>query len=203
MPFEFLISQIILNKYEDKERGENMKFNSVITTIIAVSSLFAGGGIPKGVDFIKYDVLGKVHNFDEACMRHLISDHLSIEEECKSVTLNAREGFASITIRPDDCIVIKRKDNYGNIMSSKLLPDPKMVDKIKELYSFNDYSVVYASETSFDFGVHKGAFDYAEIEKVVKSEMVVIRTYTDRCVLRYNLDRSGFVKNWVWIKYRH
>ena len=180
-----------------------IKIASNLTQVITVAiSLFAGGGIPKGYDFVKYDLLKKPHNEQEAFTRHLMNEHVLNDEVCKTATLDARDGFAAISIRPDDCIVIKRKDSYGNVIDMKLLPPPDRADKIKAMYSDN-CGIAYASEIPFDFGVHQGGFDYVQSKKDTKNGVSILRVYKDGCTLRYRIDTYGYVKDWQWISYKH
>ena len=176
-----------------------MKIVSNLTQVITVAvSLFAGGGIPKGYDFIKYDLMGKPHNDAEAFNLHLMDEHMLKDEVCKTATLDAREGFAAISIRPDDCIVVKRKDSYGNVLDMKLLPPPDRAEKIKEMYSSNS-GIAYAGEKPFDFGYHKGGFDYVQSQKGSS----ILRVYKDSCVLRYEFNKYGTTQRWQWVKYQH
>src|SRR3972149_10335862 len=124
-----------------------MKIANRITTWIAIlSSLpLSITGIVKVVDLVKHDLAGMARNEAEAFTRHLMDDHVLSDEVCKTATLDAKEGFAAISLRPDDCIVIKRKDAYGNVIDMKLLPPPDRVDKIKEMYSGNS-GIAYAGQ---------------------------------------------------------
>lgn len=175
-----------------------MKIASLTQVITITASLLAGGGVPKGYDFIKYDLLGIARNDAEAFTRHLMDEHVMTDEVCKTATLDAREGFASLTVRPDDCFVIKRKDSYGNIVDMKLLPPPDRADKIKTMYS-DSCGIAYAGETPFDFGFHKGGFDYDESKKGSS----ILRVYKDGCTLRYEYSIYGSTQKWQWIKYDH
>lgn len=176
-----------------------MKIASNLTQVLTVAvSLFAGGGIPKGYDFIKHDLMGIARNDAEAFTRHLMDEHVLSDEVCKTATLDAKEGFASLTVRPDDCFVVKRKDAYGNIVSMHLLPPPDRADKIKEMYSSNS-GIAYAGEAPFDFGFHKGGFDYVESKKGSS----VLRVYKDSCTLRYEYSIYGATQRWQWVKYQH
>lgn len=177
-----------------------MKITNLIPIIIAIAGSL--GSIPTGVNAIKHDLLGIARNDAEAFTRHLMDEHMLTDEACKTATLDAREGFAAISIRPDDCIIIKRKDAYGNVIDMKLLPPPDRAEKIKEMYSDNS-NIAYAGEKPFEFGVHKGGFDYDQSKKATKNGVSILRVYKDGCTLRYRIDTYGYVKDWQWVKYQH
>ena len=175
-----------------------MKIANTITIGLAIIGSL--GSIPTGINAIKYDLLGIARNDAEAFTRHLMDEHVLSDEVCKTATLDAKDGFAAISLRPDDCIVIKRKDSYGNVIDMKLLPPPDRADKIKELYSDNS-GIAYAGEQPFDFKVHREDLPYKYDES--KKGSSVLRVYKDSCILRYEFSRYGTAQNFQWIKYNH
>ena len=156
-------------------------------------------GIVKGVEEFQYKVMGKAHSVNEIYMRHLIFDHIGKEDKKDKNTMATKEGYAETSIFQDDCIVVQRKTEYGDVISITVLPSPDKVDKIKEIYSSN-YNVAYAAGIEFDFGVHLKDFQCGE----VINGNTVKRTYSDGCCLQYKYDvKSGSTVEWTWIKYQH
>lgn len=177
-----------------------MKIANNLTTWIAIlgSLPLAAGGISKGIDIVRHDLIGIARNEEEAFQRHLMSDHFMSEEKAYCDVISAKNGFVVVNMFPDGCVTIKRKDENGNIVSMKVLPEPGKVDKIKEIYSDNS-GIVYASEVPFKFGVHLGDFDYVESKKGSS----VLRVYGDSCILRYEFSIYGASQRWKWIRYNH
>ena len=173
-----------------------LKNLSILIPIILASIT----GIVKGVEEFRYKILGKAHSVNEIYMRHLINDHIMIEEKADRKTTDTKEGYAEMSKYPsDDCIAIQRRSEYGDVISITVLPSPDKADKIKEIYS-NNYDVVYADGIKFDFGVHLKDF---KCEEVINKNTVK-RTYSDGCCLQYKYDvKSGSTVDWVWIKYNH
>ena len=166
-----------------------------VPTIIALSL----GGIVESIDRIKYDLLGKARNIPEANTRHMIADHLTEKEEVKSWVVRLPSEFLTINVSLDGCVVLKRKTIEGMVTSNTVVPAPKMADKIKELYSENDFNLAYAMELVFNLGAHKKDYAYDESKK----DSSMLRTYKDGCVLRYEFDKYGVTQHWQWIKYQH
>lgn len=179
-----------------------MKFTNNLSTWLAIPAALALsiGGITKSIDLFKYDLLGMARNEAEAYTRHMISDHLGSDEETKTMVMRCPKEVIILSVAPDGCATLKRKTIEGMVTSNTLVPDPKMADKIKELYSGSDNGVAYAMAAPFDFGAHNKDYGYKE-EKT--SGAAIVRTYGDGCVLRYEFDKYGNSLNWTWIKYNH
>lgn len=174
-----------------------MKITSSITIALAICGSL--GSIPTGINAIKYDLLGMARNEPEVYTRHMIADHLVSIEEPQATVIYRPNEFISVNVFPDGCVVVKRKTTDGMVTSNTVVPDPKMVDKIKELYSGSDNNIAYAMEPPFDFGAHKADYGYDESKKGSS----VLRVYKDGCVLRYEFNKYGTSQRWQWIKYNH
>ena len=178
-----------------------MKIANNVSTWLAIPATIALslGGISKSIDLVKYDILDKSRNEAEAYTRHMISDHLGSAEETQTMVMRCPKETIILNVSPDGCAALKRKTIEGMVTSNTLVPDPKMADKIKELYSGSDKGTAYAMAAPFDFGVHKQDYDYKE----EKQGAAIVRTYGDNCVLRYEFDKYGNSRNWTWVKYKH
>lgn len=178
-----------------------MKIANKLSTYLAIPATIALslGGISKSIDLIKYDILDMSRNEAEAYTRHMISDHLGSDEETQTMVMHCPKETIILNMSPDGCATLKRKTIEGMVTSNTLVPDPKMADKIKELYTDSDNGIVCAMAAPFDFGIHKQDYDYKE----EKRGAAIDRTYGDGCILRYGFDKYGNSKDWAWIKYRH
>ncbi len=178
-----------------------MKITNSLSTWLAIAGMLpmGVGGIAKGVDILRYDFLGKAHNEEEVYVRHMTSDHLLDNEHAQTTKIPVTDGVIIVNVFPDKCVVVKRKTSDGMVTAMKVLPDPEKAEKIKEIYSDCSNGVAYAMAAPFDFGAHKQDCDYKE----EKQGVAIVRSYGDGCVLRYEFDKYGNSKNWVWVKYKH
>ena len=156
------------------------------------------GGITKGIDLLKYDLLGKARNDDQVYIRHMISDHLQSEEDAKTTTIPLDNGFLIINIYKDKCVIVKRKTVDGMITKNTVLPDPDRIEKIKEMYS-SSRGIAYAMSPAFDLGYHRRDYNYKEKQ----DGKDIYRVYNDKCLLVYSLDAYGNTVNWRWRAYNH
>lgn len=177
-----------------------MKIANNVGTWLAIFGAIplAIGGITKGIDLLRYDLLGKAHNDEEVYIRHMIADHLQISEATKTTTIPISDGYLIISVYRDKCVVVKRETEDGMVTKNTVLPDPDKAEKIKKMYS-NSGNLVYAMSPSFDFGYHKRDSNYRENQKGRE----IFRLYNDGCVLAYSYDDYGNTGNWHWKVYKH
>lgn len=178
-----------------------MKLTNSLSTWLAILGALplAVGGVSKGIDTFKFELFGMPRNDEEVFVKHMTSDHLLDNEHAQITTIPVTDGVIIVNVFPDKCVVVKRKTADGMVTAMKVLPDPEKAEKIKEIYSDCDNGVAYAMAAPFDFGAHKQDCDYKE----EKQGAAIARSYNDGCVLRYEFDKYGNSKNWIWIKYQH
>lgn len=173
--------------------------NKISTWLAILGAIpLAVGGITKGIDLLRYDLLNKAHNDEEIYTRHMIADHLQTSETVKTTTLLVNGGYLVINIYKDKCVVVKRETEDGMVIKNTVLPDPEKAEKIKNMYS-NSGNLAYAMSPPFDFGHHRKDYGYEEKKKGA----MIYRIYRDECVLSYSYDNYGNTINWRWEVYRH
>lgn len=174
-----------------------MKITNIIALMTAIPLVL--GGITKGVDMVKYNLLGKAHNDEEVYVRHMKADHLYTDEKPAITNIQIPDGgLARFLAYSDGCIVIKRQTEDGMTTGNKIFVKPEYAEKIKEMYS-DSGNIAYAGMQKFDFGVHKGDLNYKEEKK----RTIVIRYYRDGCNLGYEIDDYGNTASWRWLLYKH
>jgi len=135
----------------------------------------------------------------------MFDDHLIKDDE--RLENNVKSGGSTIStwVYKDKCIVVRRIEEDGNIGGYKILPHPYHAEEIKEKFSMGDFGNpdVYAAESKFSFGYHKGDKEFVEVFKKAKRGSKVVRTYKDGCKLAYEIDNYGNTHVWRWIIYNH
>lgn len=178
-----------------------MKIANNLTTWLTIAGMIplGIGGITKGIDLLRYDLLDKAKNDEEIYIRHMIADHLQTSEITKTYPIPIEGGGRLlVNVYKDKCGVVKRETEDGMITKNTVFPDPDRAGKIKEMYSSSN-GLAYAMAPPFDFGYHRKDKGYEENKK----GNVVYWKYQDGCVLSYRYDDYGNTKDWRWEVYNH
>ncbi len=157
----------------------------------------AVGGVSKGIDVLKYDIIGLPKNSEEKYIQHMVRSHFTEGENSKSTTIEMDNGSKLIVqIFKDGCITMKRISRDGLPGGFKIIPEPGKEDNLSK----NENGIVYAGQkTRINLGSHRDDINYNE--KIINKK--IIREYGDGCVLIGSIDSYGNVNNWEWVKYKH
>lgn len=154
------------------------------------------GGIAKGLDIFRYDILKFPKNSEERYIQHMVRSHFIEGESSKSTTIEMENGSKIIVqVFKDGCVTMKRISKDGLAGGFKIIPEPGEEDNL----SRNENGIVYAGQTEINLGSHRNDINYEE--KIIDKR--IIRKYNDGCVLVGHIDKYGNVKNWEWTRYKH
>lgn len=154
------------------------------------------GGVSKGIDILKFDILGLPKNSEERYIQHMVRSHFAEGEGSKSTTIEMESGNKIIVqVFKDGCVTMKRVSKDGLAGGFKIIPEPGKEDSL----SRNENGVAYAGQVKIDLGSHRDDVNYNE----KMTDKKIIREYRDGCVLIGYIDKYGNVKNWEWIRYNH
>lgn len=155
------------------------------------------GGVSKGVDILKFDILGLPKNSEERYIQHMVKYHFANNETPKTATIDRDDG-SKIMIQDylDGCTTMKKISKDGLPSGFKIIPAEGKEDSL----GMYGGGVAYAGQQQkLDLGAHKDDLNYNEVVKDNKIE----RTYGDGCVLVGYIDEYGNVGGWVWVKNKH
>ena len=157
----------------------------------------AVGGVSKGIDILKHDIIGLPKNSEERHIQHLVKYHFNSNETPKSATIDRNDG-SKIIIQDysDGCTTMKKISKEGLPSGFKIIPESEK----EENFGWNDNNIVYAGKSQkLNLGSHRDDLNYKE--KMIENK--IERTYGDGCVLIGFIDEYGNVNKWEWIKYKH
>ena len=154
------------------------------------------GGVAKGVDILKYDIVGLPKNSEEKYIQHMIRSHFVEGENSKSTTIEMDNGNkVIIQVFKDGCVTMKRISKDGLASGLKIIPEPEREDSLSK----NEGNIAYAGMSKVDLGAHRNDSNFKEH---IKSNEIV-RVYNDGCVLIGRLSKLGNIDRWEWVKYQH
>lgn len=175
-----------------------MKIASILKNWLIVLPMIpvAVGGVSKGIDILKHDIIGLPKNSEERYIQHMVRSHFVEDENSKSTTIETNNGNkVIIQVFSDGCVTMKRISRDGLAGGFKIIPEPGKEDNL----SRNENGIAYAGQTGIDLGSHRNDVNYKE--KI--DDRKIIREYGDGCILIGHIDKYGNVKNWEWTKYKH
>ncbi len=153
------------------------------------------GGVSKGIDILKFDIIGLPKNSEERYIQHMVKYHFANNETPKSATIERDDG-SKITIQDylDGCTTMKKISKDGLPSGFKIIPAEGKEDDL----GMYDDGVAYAGQQRLDLRVHKNDLNYTE--KVIGNR--IERTYGDGCLLVGLIDEYGNV-TWEWVRFKH
>lgn len=156
----------------------------------------AVGGVSKGLDILKYDIVGLPKNSEERYIQHMVRSHFVEGENSKSTTIEMESGNKIIVqVFKDGCVTMKRISTDGLASGFKIIPEPGKENDLSK----NENGIAYAGVPKVDLGVHRNDSNFRENMK----NNNVIRIYNDGCVLVGYMGKLGNIDRWEWVKYNH
>src|SRR3989304_6257863 len=81
------------------------------------------GGIAKGIDIFRYDILKLPRNIEERHLGHMLRSHFTEGESFKSTAIEMQKGNKVVVqVFGDGCVMMRRISKEGLISGLKIIP---------------------------------------------------------------------------------